>query len=184
MELAARVRVSQRIPEDLPQTLDVNHIFKGVPSAFPNGCHIAEIELDPDTGIVEVVSYATVNDFGVLVNPMLVAGQAHGGIAQGIGQALTESVVYDEDGQLLTGSFMDYGLPRASDLPGFGFESHPVPARTNPLGAKGCGEAGCAGSLPAVMNAVVDALSEFGITHIDMPATPHRIWQAIEAARH
>ena len=160
-----------------------SHIFKGVPSAFPNGCHIAEVELDPETGMVEVVSYATVNDFGVLVNPMLVAGQAHGGIAQGIGQALTERVVYDEDGQLLTGSFMDYGLPRASDLPALGFESHPVPARTNPLGAKGCGEAGCAGSLPAVMNAVVDALSEFGITHIDMPATPHRIWQAIQAAR-
>jgi carbon-monoxide dehydrogenase large subunit len=130
-----------------------------------------------------VVSYATVNDFGVLVNPMLVAGQAHGGIAQGIGQALTERVVYDEDGQLLTGSFMDYGLPRASDLPSLGFESHPVPARTNPLGAKGCGEAGCAGSLPAVMNAVVDALAEFGITHIDMPATPHRIWQAMQAAQ-
>jgi carbon-monoxide dehydrogenase large subunit len=183
MDLAERVRTAQRLPDDLPKTLDVKHIFKGVPSAFPNGCHIAEVELDPDTGIVEVVGYATVNDFGVLVNPMLVAGQAHGGIAQGIGQALSESVVYDDDGQLLTGSFMDYGLPRASDLPTLGFESHPVPARTNPLGAKGCGEAGCAGSLPAVMNAVVDALSEFGITHIDMPATPHRIWQAIQAAR-
>ncbi len=183
IDLAARARIAESLPEDLPRTLDVSHIFKGVPSAFPNGCHIAEVELDPDTGIVEVVSYATVNDFGVLVNPMLVAGQAHGGIAQGIGQALTERVVYDEDGQLLTGSFMDYGLPRASDLPSLGFESHPVPARTNPLGAKGCGEAGCAGSLPAVMNAVVDALAEFGITHIDMPATPHRIWQAIQAAQ-
>jgi carbon-monoxide dehydrogenase large subunit len=183
LDLAGEVRNARNLPEDLPTTLNVNHVFKGVPSAFPNGCHIAEIELDPDTGMVEVVSYATVNDFGVLINPMLVAGQAHGGIAQGIGQALTESVVYDEDGQLLTGSFMDYGLPRASDLPVLGFESHPVPARTNPLGAKGCGEAGCAGSLPAVMNAVVDALTEFGITHIDMPATPHRIWQAIQAAR-
>jgi carbon-monoxide dehydrogenase large subunit len=183
VELAARVRHEQRLPDDLPRTLDVSHVFKGVPSAFPNGCHIAEVELDPDTGIVEVVGYTTVNDFGVLINPMLVAGQAHGGIAQGLGQALTESVVYDEDGQLLTGSFMDYSLPRASDLPALGFESHPVPARTNPLGAKGCGEAGCAGSLPAVMNAVVDALSEFGIWHIDMPATPHRIWQAIQAAR-
>lgn len=123
------------------------------------------------------------NDFGVLVNPMLVAGQAHGGIAQGVGQALMERVVYDDDGQMLTGSYMDYGLPRASDFPVLGFESHPVPARTNPLGAKGCGEAGCAGSLPAVMNALVDALSEFGITHIDMPATPLRIWQAIQEAR-
>ena len=167
----------------MPRTLDVSHVFKGVPSAFPNGCHIAEIELDPDTGTVEVVAYATVNDFGVLVNPMLVEGQAHGGIAQGIGQALTEMVAYDDDGQLLTGSYMDYALPRANDFPELGFESHPVPARTNPLGAKGCGEAGCAGSLPAVMNAVVDALSEFGITHIDMPATPYRIWQAIQSSR-
>jgi carbon-monoxide dehydrogenase large subunit len=170
------------LPDGLPTTLDVSHVFKGVPSAFPNGCHIAEVELDPETGVVEVVSYSTVNDFGVLVNPMMVAGQAHGGIAQGIGQALTESVVYDEGGQLTTGSYMDYALPRAGDAPSFGFISHPVPARTNALGAKGCGEAGCAGSLPSVMNAVVDALSVFGITHIDMPATPLKVWQAIQAA--
>jgi carbon-monoxide dehydrogenase large subunit len=183
MDLAAQLRTEERLPEDVPRTLDVSHVFKGVPSAFPNGCHIAEIELDPETGVVEVVSYATVNDFGVLVNPMLVAGQAHGGIAQGIGQALTEMVSYDTDGQLISGSYMDYALPRATDFPTLGFESHPVPATTNPLGVKGCGEAGCAGSLPAVMNAVVDALAEFGITHIDMPATPLRIWQAIEAAR-
>jgi aerobic carbon-monoxide dehydrogenase large subunit len=183
MDLAERLRLPGELPENVPQTLDVRHIFKGVPSAFPNGCHIAEVEVDPETGVVDIVSYATVNDFGVLVNPMLVAGQAHGGIAQGIGQALMESVVYDEEGQMLTGSYMDYGLPRASDLPGLSFESHPVPARTNPVGAKGCGEAGCAGSLPAVMNALVDALSEFGIKHIDMPATPQRIWQAIQLAR-
>jgi aerobic carbon-monoxide dehydrogenase large subunit len=183
MDLAERLRLPGELPDDVPRTLDVSHVFKGVPSAFPNGCHIAEVEVDPDTGMVDIVSYATVNDFGVLVNPMLVAGQAHGGIAQGIGQALMESVVYDDDGQMLTGSYMDYGLPRASDLPGLGFESHPVPARTNPLGAKGCGEAGCAGSLPATMNALVDALLEFGIMHIDMPATPLRIWQAIRQAR-
>jgi carbon-monoxide dehydrogenase large subunit len=183
MDLAERLRFTAHPPDDLPRTLDVSHVFKGVPSAFPNGCHIAEIELDPDTGTVTIVSYATVNDFGVLVNPILVEEQAHGGIAQGIGQALTEMVSYDEDGQLLTGSYMDYALPRASDLPPLGFESHPVPARTNVLGVKGCGEAGCAGSLPAMMNAVVDALAEFGITHIDMPATPHRIWQAIQATR-
>jgi carbon-monoxide dehydrogenase large subunit len=183
LELVARLRLEERLPEDIPHTLDVRHIFKGVPSAFPNCCHIAEVEIDPETGAVELVRYATVNDFGVLINPMLVAGQAHGGIAQGLGQALTEQVVYDEDGQMLTGSYMDYALPRANDFPQLGFESHPVPARTNPLGAKGCGEAGCAGSLPAVMNAVVDALSEVGITHIDMPATPYRIWQAIQAAQ-
>jgi carbon-monoxide dehydrogenase large subunit len=183
MHLADRLRLAVRLPDDLPRTLDVSHVFKGVPSAFPNGCHIAEVELDPDTGVVEIVSYATVNDFGVLVNPMLVEGQAHGGIAQGVGQALMEMVAYDGDGQLITGSYMDYALPRANDFPAMGFISHPVPARTNPLGAKGCGEAGCAGSLPATMNAVVDALSEFGITHIDMPATPYRIWQAIQAVR-
>ena len=183
MNLAERLRLEAGLPDDMPRTLDVSHVFKGVPSAFPNGCHIAEIELDPDTGVIEVVIYATVNDFGVLVNPMLVEGQAHGGIAQGIGQALMERVAYDEDGQLITGSYMDYALPRANDFPGLGFESHPVPARTNPLGVKGCGEAGCAGSLPAVMNAVIDALAEFGIDHIDMPATPHRVWQAIQAAR-
>jgi aerobic carbon-monoxide dehydrogenase large subunit len=183
MDVAERLRLGGELPDGMPLTLNVSQVFKGVPSAFPNGCHIAEVEVDPDTGTVEIVSYTTVNDFGVLVNPMLVAGQAHGGIAQGVGQALMESVVYDADGQMLTGSYMDYGLPRASDLPGLGFESHPVPARTNPLGAKGCGEAGCAGSLPAVMNALVDALSEFGIGHIDMPATPLRIWQAIQEAR-
>ena len=124
-----------------------------------------------------------VNDFGVIVNPLLVEGQAHGGVAQGMGQALMERVVYDESGQFLTGSFTDYALPRASDAVHFQINSHPVPAKTNPLGATGCGEAGCAGSLPAVMNAVVDALSEYGIHHIDMPATPFRVWQAIQTAR-
>jgi carbon-monoxide dehydrogenase large subunit len=124
-----------------------------------------------------------VNDFGVVVNPLMVQGQAHGGIAQGIGQALMERVAYSEDGQLLTGTYQDYALPRASDMPDIGFISHPVPCTTNPLGAKGCGEAGCAGSLPSVMNAVVDALSEFGVEHIDMPATPERVWQTIQSAR-
>ena len=111
-----------------------------------------------------------VNDFGVIVNPMLVEGQAHGGIVQGIGQAFLEHVVYDESGQPMTGSYMDYALPRANDAPMFNFASHPVPAKTNLLGSKGCGEAGCAGALPSVMNALVDALSVYGITHIDMPA--------------
>ena len=181
MELAARVRDAGGMPDDVPATLDASLVFPGVPSAFPNGCHVAEVEVDPDTGRVDVVRYSTVGDFGVLVNPMLVEGQAHGGIVQGIGQALTESVVYDADGQPQTGSFMDYCLPRADDAPEFTFLSHPVPARTNKLGVKGCGEAGCAGSLPAVMNALVDALSEFGVTHIDMPATPQRVWAAMRA---
>ena len=183
MDLAERLRTAGTLPEGVPATLDVGHVTRGVPSAFPNGCHIAEVELDPETGVIEVVAYHTVNDFGVLVNPMLVAGQVHGGVAQGIGQALHELVAYDEAGQLLTGSFMDYALPRADAVPGIGFASHPAPARTNPLGVKGCGEAGCAGSLPAVMNAVADALSGFGIAHIDMPATPRRVWEAIQAAK-
>jgi carbon-monoxide dehydrogenase large subunit len=183
MELAETLRGGLTLPPELPQSLDVKHVHEKAPSAFPNGCHVAEVEIDPDTGVVAVVNYVMVNDFGVMINPMLVEGQAHGGIVQGIGQALMEATVYDSDGQFLTGSYMDYALPRAPDAPMFGFASHPVPAKTNILGAKGCGEAGCAGSLPAVMNAVVDALGAYGIRHIDMPATPHRVWQAIQAAR-
>jgi carbon-monoxide dehydrogenase large subunit len=183
MELAGKLRAGLKLPPDLPQTLDVSNISNGPPSAFPNGCHIAEVEIDPETGTVDVVRYAFVNDFGVVINPLLVDGQAHGGIVQGIGQALREHTVYDAEGQLLTGSFMDYAMPRAEDAPSFVHEFHPVPATTNPLGAKGCGEAGCAGALPSVMNALVDALAEFGIRHIDMPATPERVWRAIRNAR-
>ncbi len=183
IELARQVRTGLALPPELPDSLDVQHVMESTPSAFPNGVHIAEVEIDPETGVVSVVKYSMVNDFGVIVNPLLVAGQAHGGVVQGIGQALMERTVFDEDGQLLTGSFTDYALPRASDVCSFQIASHPVPAKTNPLGAKGCGEAGCAGSLPAVMNAVVDALSEYGIRHLDMPATPLRVWQAIQAAR-
>ena len=149
---------------------------------FPNGCHVAEVEIDPATGVIEVVKYSCVNDFGTVINPMIVEGQLHGGVVQGIGQALMEMTAYDDDGQFLTGSYMDYALPRASDTPNFSVASHPVPATTNPLGVKGCGEAGCAGALTSVMNAVVDALSEYGIRHIDMPATPYRVWQAIHEA--
>jgi len=184
MELADRLRSGTvALPPGLPSSLDVAHVSDGVPSSFPNGCHVAEVEIDPDTGIVEIVGYASVNDFGTLVNPLLVEGQVHGGVVQGIGQALMERTVYDADGQLLTGSYMDYAVPRAGDVPLVEFASHPVPARTNPLGVKGCGEAGCAGSLPAVMNAVADALREAGVRHIDMPATPLRVWQAIEGAK-
>ena len=183
MELAAKLRDGIPLPADVPGTLDVAHIHKGAPWAFPNGCHVAEVEVDPETGVVDVVRYAMVNDFGVVINPMLVEGQAHGGIAQGIGQALRERVVYDEDGQIVTGSYMDYAMPRADDLPLIAFDSHNVPATTNVLGAKGCGEAGCAGALPAVMNALVDALAEYGVRHIDMPATPEMVWRTIEAAK-
>jgi carbon-monoxide dehydrogenase large subunit len=185
MEMAAQLRevsLPLGLPDDVPGTLSVAHVHKGAPSAFPNGCHVAEVEVDPDTGVAEVVRYVMVNDFGTVVNPMLVAGQAHGGVVQGIGQALREATHYDADGQVLTGSFMDYALPRAGDAPDFVIESHPVPAKTNLLGAKGCGEAGCAGALPSVMNALVDALRPHGIAHIDMPATPQRIWQALRDA--
>ena len=182
MELAARLHEGVGLPPGIEPSLDVQHDYVTPPSAFPNGCHVAEVEIDPETGVVGVARYVMVNDFGVLINPMLVAGQAHGGVVQGIGQALMERVVYDEDGQLLTGSFMDYALPHADGLPEFVFGSHPVPARTNGLGVKGCGEAGCAGALPAVMNAVVDAMRPLGISHIDMPATPERVWQAINKA--
>ena len=170
----------EELAKKYPKQLDVSHITDVVQSAFPNGCHVAEVEIDPETGRVEVVRYAAVNDFGTIVNPMLVEGQIHGGVVQGIGQALMESVRYDESGQLLTGSFMDYALARASDAPpSMSVANHEVPATTNPLGVKGCGEAGCAGALTSVMNAIVDALSGLGIRHFDMPATPERVWRAI-----
>ena len=184
MELADQLRAGTlRLPGDVPASLDVQLVHKGPPSAYPNGCHVCEVEVDPETGETSVVRYAMVNDFGVVINPMLVEGQAHGGIVQGIGQALLEGTRYDTDGQLVTGSYMDYALPRAAHSPSFAYGSHPVPAKTNLLGAKGCGEAGCAGALPSVMNALVDALSEFGIRHIDMPATPLRVWEAIRSAK-
>jgi carbon-monoxide dehydrogenase large subunit len=182
MELATMLRRGLELPPDLPQTLDVQHVHESSPSAFPNGCHVAEVEIDPETGVVEVVKYSMVNDFGVIVNPLLVAGQAHGrrtGNRPGADGAhrvrrrgsIPNRVVH---GLRIAARF------GCSDVQ---IGSHPVPAKTNPLGAKGCGEAGCAGSFPAVVNAVVDALSEYGIRHIDMPATPHRIWQAIQEAR-
>jgi carbon-monoxide dehydrogenase large subunit len=182
MELARRMREGN-MPEGVPSSLDVDHTTKEVPSTFPNGCHVAEVEIDPDTGVVQIVRYTGVNDFGTIVNPMLVAGQLHGGVAQGIGQALMECVSYDSSGQPITGSFMDYAMPRAEDIPMMAVGDHPVPATSNPLGTKGCGEAGCAGSLSTIVNAVLDALSEFGIKHIDMPLTPERIWRAIQDAK-
>ena len=163
-----------------PGKLDVKHVTEVIPSSFPNGCHVAEVEIDPETGVTQVVRYSSVNDFGTIVNPLLVEGQIHGGVVQGIGQALMESARYDDNGQLVTGSFMDYALPRADDAPpAIGVASHPVPATTNPLGIKGCGEAGCAGALTSVMNAIVDALAERGIREFQMPASPERVWRAL-----
>ena len=151
---------------------------------YPCGCHVCEVEIDPRTGMLALVRYTAVNDHGVAINPMLLEGQVHGGIAQGLGQALMERTVYDPDtGQLVSGSFMDYAIPRADDIPAIEFKRNCVPARTNPLGVKGVGESGCTAACPAVMNAIVDALAPLGITHLDMPATPERIWAACKRAR-
>ncbi|EHK53493.1 xanthine dehydrogenase family protein molybdopterin-binding subunit, partial [Allomesorhizobium alhagi] len=152
-------------------------------ATYPNGTHICEVEIDPDTGQTEIVGYTIVDDFGATVNPILLAGQIHGGVVQGIGQALSEDTVYSEDGQLLTASFMDYTMPRADNFPFFHFETRNVPSTTNAMGIKGAGEAGTIGAAPAAINAVTDALYRaYGIGHIDMPATPHRIWSAIQGA--
>ena len=151
---------------------------------YPCGCHVCEVEIDPHTGALALVRYTAVNDHGVVINPMLLEGQVHGGIAQGLGQALLEHTVYDPDtGQLVSGSFMDYAIPRADDIPVIDFEPNCVPARTNSLGVKGVGESGCTAACPAVMNAIADALAPLGVAHIDMPATPERIWAACEQAR-
>jgi aerobic carbon-monoxide dehydrogenase large subunit len=151
---------------------------------FPNGTHICEVEIDPDTGMTEVVRYSAVEELGHVLNPMLVAGQTHGGVAQGVGQAMAEQIVHDpQSGQMLTASFMDYQMPRADDLPDILMTTREVPTKVNPLGAKGVGEAGTVGAMAAAMNAVNDALAPLGIRHFDMPATPNRVWSAIAAAR-
>ena len=157
--------------------------FKQDEATYPNGTHVCEVEIDPETGMTELLCYTICDDFGVTVNPILLAGQIHGGVAQGIGQALIENAVYDETGQLVTASFMDYAMPRAWDFPYFDFQTRNVPSTTNALGIKGAGEAGTIGAAPAVMNAVVDALRPAGVAHIDMPATPLRVWEALQAAR-
>jgi aerobic carbon-monoxide dehydrogenase large subunit len=184
LELAQRLHGGLKLPEGVPNSLDTDHVGDTpVPNAFPNGCHIAEVEVDPETGHTQVVRYSAVNDLGTIVNPLLVEGQIQGGAVQGLGQALMEAAIYDADGQLVTGSFMDYAMPRAHDVPMIAVASHPVPTKSNPLGAKGCGEAGTSGGLPAVANAVVNALADLGVRHLEMPMTPARVWQAIEEAK-
>ncbi len=168
-----------------PSKLTANESFSSADGTFPNGTHLVEVEIDPETGKIELVNYVIVDDFGVTLNPLLLAGQVHGGTMQGIGQALMEQAVYDaKDGQLVTGTFMDYALPRAADGTSITFETHNVPCVTNPMGVKGAGEAGAIGSCPAVVNAIVDGLwREYRIDHIDMPATPERVWMAIREAQ-
>ena len=151
--------------------------------SFPNGAHVAEVEIDPDTGVVTVARYTVVDDFGNLINPMLVAGQVYGGVAQGIGQALSEHVVFDESGQLLTATFMDYGMPRADNVPVIGFTTQCTPSTYNPMGMKGCGEAGTVGALAAMANAVLDAAWDTGVRKVDMPFTPQRVWNCLQVAK-
>ena len=162
--------------------LDAVSKFVSPQMSFPNGCHVCEVEIDPDTGTVSVVAYAAVDDVGTLVHETIVAGQIHGGIAQGLGQVLGEHVVYGDDGQLLTATFMDYPLPRAGDLPQLKVEHHSVPCTTNPLGVKGAGESGVAGALPAGVNAVLDALASRGVRELDLPFTPQRVWKALRGS--
>ena len=175
-ELAVTLR-REKLP-GFENGLDSDGTYNGQASTFPNGCHVCEVEIDPETGSVTVASYHVLDDFGRVINPMLVAGQVHGGIVQGLGQALLENIVYEEaSGQLKTATFQDYAMPRADDMPDIDFAYEEIPCKTNPLGAKGCGEAGTVGALPAIMSAIADALD---VDHFDMPATPERVWRAIQ----
>ena len=182
--VARAAYVPRQLPPGLESGFSETATFMPPAVTFPNGTHVCEVEIDEDTGVLRVVRYTVVDDVGRMVNPMLVKGQIHGGIAQGLGQALFEELAYDPaTGQLLAGSFMDYAMPRADDLPPFEVDSHAVPTQMNPLGAKGVGEAGTVGALPALMNAVSHALAPLGVLHLDMPVTPERVWRAIRDAR-
>jgi carbon-monoxide dehydrogenase large subunit len=185
MELARQARGLQGLPEELANGLDETGYSTSAINTYPNGCHICEIEVDEQTGTVDVKRYTLVDDFGLVMNPLILDGQIHGGLMQGLGQALLEDAVFDaESGQLLSGSFMDYAMPRASDAAKvIDITYNNTPCATNVLGIKGAGEAGTVGALGAAMNAVVDALAPLGITQIDMPATPLKIWQAIHKAK-
>jgi aerobic carbon-monoxide dehydrogenase large subunit len=168
-----------RLPKEMRVGLEASAYFAAEPPAFPNGAHVCELEVDPETGEVLVERYTAVDDFGRIINPLIVSGQVHGALAQGIGQALGESMIHDSSGQLVTASFMDYAMPRAQHLPAFTLDFREEPCTTNPLGVKGAGEGGCVAAPPAVMNAILDALRPLGIRHLDMPATPERIWRAL-----
>ena len=182
-EVARATYQPGRLPPEIDPGFFETGVFDPLAPAFPNGCHVCEIEIDQETGAIDIVGYAAVDDVGTVLNHLTLEGQIHGGIAQGIGQALFERIAYDpESGQLISGSFMDYAMPRAGDLLKFELKNHPVPTKQNPLGFKGAGEAGTVGALAATMNAVVDALSPLGITHVDMPLSPDKIWRTIRDA--
>jgi carbon-monoxide dehydrogenase large subunit len=178
----ARAAYQRNQPAGLEPGFSETATFTPPSVTFPNGCHVCEVEIDPDTGAVRVVRYTVVDDVGRMINPLLVKGQIHGGAVQGLGQGLAEVLAYDEAGQVLAGSFMDYAMPRADDVPSFDVDAHEVPTRVNPLGAKGVGEAGTVGALPALLNAVNDALAPLGVRHLDMPVSSERVWQAIRGA--
>ncbi|MDH3644773.1 MAG: molybdopterin-dependent oxidoreductase, partial [Gammaproteobacteria bacterium] len=184
-EIALAAYVPHNYPiDEVEPGLEETAFYDPKNFTFPSGCHICEVEIDPDTGVVEVVNYTASDDFGRVINPMIVEGQVHGGLAQGIGQALVENCVYDSDtGQLMTGSYTDYCMPRADNFPSFTVSTQTTLCTHNVLGVKGCGEAGAIGSPPAVINAVLDALEPMGVTDITMPASPHRVWQAIQQAK-
>jgi carbon-monoxide dehydrogenase large subunit len=183
-EIALTAYVPHNYPiETLEPGLDETAFYDPLNFTFPGGCHICEVEIDPDTGVVSIIRFASVDDVGRVVNPMIVEGQVQGGIAQGIGQALLENAVYDASGQLLTGSYMDYIMPRADDLSNITVGTENTLCTHNPLGVKGCGEVGAIGSPPAVINALVNALKDYGVRHIDMPASPQKIWSIINAGR-
>ncbi|MCG6877263.1 MAG: xanthine dehydrogenase family protein molybdopterin-binding subunit [Betaproteobacteria bacterium] len=179
LELAQRARAAKDLPAELAGGLDTIATFTTQHMSFPNGCHICEVEIDPETGSVQVVGYAAVDDVGNVLHETIVEGQIHGGVAQGLGQVLGEEIIYSGDGQLITASFMDYMLPRADELPSLKVGHHSAPCATNPLGVKGAGESGVAGSLPSAVNAVLDALAARGITRLDLPMTPQRVWSAL-----
>jgi carbon-monoxide dehydrogenase large subunit len=181
-EVAVAAVTPAKLPPDVEPGLISTGVFTAKTSNYPNGCHVCEVEIDIETGVPQVVRYNVVDDVGTVMNPLLLHGQVQGGIAQGVGQALMEDIQFDAGGQMITASFMDYAMPRAHNLCDMEVEANPVPTRTNPLGTKGAGEAGCVGALPAVVNAVVNALSDYGVTHIEMPATPERIWRAMQKA--
>src|SRR6185437_15732394 len=182
-EVASDAQVPGKLPPDMEPGLAATAVHKTPVNNYPNGCHICEVEIDVDTGVTEIVRYSVVDDVGTVLNPMLLHGQIHGGVVQGVGQALMEDIRFDPTGQIVTASFMDYAMPRAHNISLMKVESNPVPTKTNPLGTKGCGEAGCVGALPAVVNAVVNTLAEFGVNHIEMPATPERLWRAINGTK-
>ena len=182
-ELGQKAAEPENLPKDLDPGLTATAVFQTEVANYPNGCHVCEVEIDPETGTTQIVRYSVVDDVGTVLNPMLLKGQIVGGVVQGVGQILMEDIHFDADGQLVSGSFMDYALPRASDMSFVEVKSNPVPTKTNPLGVKGAGEAGCVGAMPVVSSAIANALTPLGIRHVEMPVTSERLWRAIQESR-